>query len=118
MIEARTAFNPFKMKISRREPVVLSIELANTGTEPEMVSLDLTLDQQFSFERSGFKSTDSKRIPEFKPGDKKKFYYDIFPKQMAREGYQPIKMTLTEHYKGFNYVKRKTEKILTLAVEE
>jgi len=118
MIEVRTTFTPFKMKISRREPVVLCVEIRNAGNEPEIVSLDVNLGKQFSFEKTGFKSQLIKRIPEFKPGESKKFYYDVWPKQMLRQGEQGIRVTATEHYKGFNYVKRNYDKVLKLTVEE
>jgi hypothetical protein len=118
MIDVKTSFTPFKMKLSRKEPVVLSLELRNSGTEPEIISFDMQLGQQFSFERAGFKNTVSKKIPEFKPNESKKLYFDIWPKQMVRRGEQPIRLTVTEHYKGFNYVKRKQVKMLKLAVEQ
>jgi uncharacterized membrane protein len=118
MIDIRTAFTPFKMKISRKEPVSLSIELVNSGQEPEIVSLDLMLGSLFSFEKSGFKNEKSEKIPELKPGESKKFYYDVWPKQMLRKGEHGIRLTIIEHYKGFNYVKRKYNKVLRLAVED
>jgi uncharacterized membrane protein len=118
MLEVRTTFTPFKMKISRREPIVLSVDLRNTGAEKEMVSVDLNLGNQFSLEKSGFKSAKAIRLPEFKPGEKKKFYFDIWPKQSARSGEQPITLLVTEHYQGFNYVKKKYDKALTIAVED
>jgi len=118
MLEVRTTFTPFKMKISRREPVLLSVEIKNTGTEPEVVSVDLNLGHQFSLEKSGFKSSEAERIPEFKPGEKKKLYFDIWPKQSVRSGEQPIRLLVTEHYQGFNYVKKNYDKMLSLAVED
>ena len=119
MIEVRTTFNPFKLKIGRREPIVLSIELVNSGPEAEIVSFELNLGYQFSMERTGgFKNTVSERIPKFEPGDSKKYYFDIWAKQAARVGEQPIKLTVVEHYTGFNYVKKKNEKTLHISVEE
>jgi len=118
MIEVRSTFTPFKMKNSRREPVVLSVEIRNAGNEPEIVSLDLNLGGAFSLERSGFKNTATEKIPEFKPGESKKYYYDLFAKQAARAGEYGMKLTVTEHYKGFNYVKRKHDKTLRLVVED
>jgi len=118
MIETRASFNPFKMKISRREPVSLSIELINKGSEPEIVSFELVLGKQFSLERAGFKTTAAGKIPELKPGESKKFYFDIWAKQMLRKGEQGIALTVIEHYQGFNYIKKKYDKLLKLAVEE
>lgn len=118
MLEIRTTFTPFKMKLNRREPVVLSVEIKNTGTEPEIVSIELNLGQQFSLEKSGFKNSDAARMPKFMPGEKKKLYFDIWAKQSARPGEQPIRFLATEHYQGFNYVKKKYDKTLKIAVEE
>lgn len=118
MIEARTTFTPFKMRISRREPVSLSVELVNSGNEPEIVSLELNLGNLFSLEKTGYKSQVLEKIPEFKVGESKKFYYDLWPKQMVRQGEQGLKLSVIEHYKGFNYVKRKYDKVLKLTVEE
>lgn len=118
MIETRTSFIPFKMRIGRKEPVCLLLELLNSGSEPEIVSLELNLGKQFSLEKTGFRNYATEKIPEFKPGETKKFYYDLWPKQMARPGEQEIKLAVTEHYKGFNYVKKTHNRVLKLAVEE
>lgn len=118
MLEIRTSFTPFKMKMSRKEPVTLSVEIANSGTGTEMVSMDLNLGNNFSMERSGFKSFTSMRMPEFKAGEKKKYYFDIWPKQMVRPGEHNILLAAAEHYQDFNYVKKKYDKRLLLSVEE
>ncbi len=118
MINAKTTFTPFKMKISRREPVTLGIELRNEGQETEIVSMELRLGSLFSLEKTGFKTDAIEKIPKFEPGASKKFYYDIWPKQMVRPGEHEIRLNIVEHYKGFNYVKRKQEKKLHVSVEE
>jgi len=118
MIEIRTNFTPYKMKISRREPVVLSLELINSGKEKEIVSFEFVLGQQFSLEKTGYKSEKTEKIPAFGPGEKKKYYFEIWPKQMLRAGEQGMRLTVIEHYQSFNYVKRKQEKVLKLTVEE
>ncbi len=118
MLDIRTSFTPFKMKISRREPISLCIEIENDGAETEIVSFELNLGQQFSFEKTGFKTTAVVKIPEFKPGDIKKSYYDIWPKQAARIGEQAISLVVLEHYQGFNYVKKKHNRVLKVSVEE
>jgi uncharacterized membrane protein len=118
MINVKTTFTPFKMKISRREPVTLSVELENDGQETEIVSLELRLGSLFSLEKTGFKTDAGEKIPKFEPGQKKKFYYDIWPKQMVRPGEHEIRLDVIEHYKGFNYIKRKQEKRLRVSVEQ
>jgi len=80
MLEVRTTFTPFKARISRREPVSLSIEVVNGGQEPEIASFELELGGQFSLEKTGYKSEAMEKIGELKPGENKKYYYDIWPK--------------------------------------
>jgi len=118
MIEIRSTFTPFKMKISRREPITLSVELSNSGSDTEIVTMNLNLGDQFSLEKTGYKNIAIKKMPEFKAGDSKKFYFDIWPKQMARAGEQGIKLAVTEHYNSFEYVKRTYDKVLRVSVEE
>ena len=118
MLDIRTAFTPFKLKISRREPVSLCIEIENDGAETEIVCFELNLGQQFSFEKTGFKTTAVVKIPKFESGEVKKFYYDIWPKQAARLGEQGISLIVLEHYNGFNYVKKTHNKVLKVSVGE
>jgi hypothetical protein len=118
MLEIRTTFTPFKLKISRREPIMLSVEVLNSGTETEIVSVDLNLGQHFSLEKGGFKAAESFKMPDFTPGSKKKFYFEIWPKQSARAGNQPIKLLVTEHYQSFNYVKKNYDRALSISVED
>ena len=117
MIEIKTTFNPFKLRLKRKEPITLSVELANTGKDTEIVSFEMNLGNQFSLERTGFKNTLVERLPKFEPGEKKKYYFDIWAKQAARTGEQPIRLRVTEHYNGFNYIKKKNDKTLHISVE-
>ncbi|MBN2067105.1 MAG: hypothetical protein JW744_01415 [Candidatus Diapherotrites archaeon] len=118
MIEIKTSFNPFRMKLGRKEPVQLCIELVNKDAENTMLSMTLNLGAQFSIEKSGYKTSALERISELKPGASKKFYYEIWPKQSARPGQQPMQLTVLEHYQNFNYVKKEYKKNISLNVED
>ncbi len=118
MIEIRNRFTPFRMKLSRREPVQLTVELINTGQENAMLSMNLNLGAQFSLEKSGYKTAAVERIPELAAGQSKTFYYEIWPKQSVRTGTQELQLTVLEHHQNFNYVKKEYKKNLGLAVEE
>lgn len=118
MLEIRTNFTPFKMKLTRREPVTLSIEMKNIGDSTEIVSFDVDLGNYLSFEKGGFKTTNSDRIMEFGPGQSKKYYLDIWPKQVTNAGEATIMLKATEHYNNLNYVKKKYEKALKLSIDE
>lgn len=118
MLDVKTRFTPFRMKISKREPVQLSVEVTNKGNEKAIVSLNLGLGAYFSLEKGGYKTNAMERIPEMKPGETRKFYYDIWPKQSIREGENKVELNVVEHHQGFNYVKNEYKKNLGLIVEK
>ncbi len=118
MIQINTTFNPFRMRLERREPVSLTIELSNQSDEPKMLTMNVTLSRQLSFERGGYKTEDMARIEKLQPGEKKIFYYDIFPKAGTKPQEQPVTVKVSEHYRSFNYVGNEYTKNLALKVED
>ncbi len=118
MIEVKTKFTPFRLKLARKEPVQLAVELVNKNPENAMLSLNLELGACFSLEKSGYKTGAAEQIPELKPGESKKFYYELWPKHSIRVGAAKIRLTVLEHYQNFNYVKKEYKKGPELIVEE
>jgi uncharacterized membrane protein len=103
--------------LKNREPVSLRLEITNDTDKPQIISYEVTLASELSFEKQGLKSYESDRIESMKPGDKISKYYKIYPKVMARQGEYPITISVTEHYNSFNYVLGKKTKRLGLIVE-
>ena len=118
MIDIRTIFTPFRMKLGRREPVQLSLELINKGEEDAMLSFNLVLGKNLSMEKGGYRTVAMEKIASLAPMAGKKFYYELWPKQTVTAGAQPIQLTVTEHYKDFNYVKKEYKKNLDLVIED
>ena len=116
-ININTNFTPFRLRLSRREPVQLTVDLTNNGNTA-MVSMNVALTPQLSFSKGGFKNRETARIPEFNSSETRRFYFEIWPKASTRLEEQPIVITVFEHYKSFDYIKNKTEKKLSLQVEE
>ena len=110
-------FTPFRLKLSRREPVHLTIDVKNTDADI-MASMDVSLSPQLSFSKGGFKNRIIERLPQLASGEEKRFYFEIWPKASTRIEEQPISITVFEHYKSFDYIKNKTEKKLSLQIEE
>jgi hypothetical protein len=106
------------MKIGRREPVTLRIELINQSNEPKMLSLEVRLGRQLSFEKSGYRTEQTEKIPTMQPAENKVYYYDVFPKANTRSEEQPIVVKVAEHYQNFNYVTKEYTKNLALRVED
>jgi uncharacterized membrane protein len=118
VIAIETYFNPFRIHLSKKEPVSLAVSLKNNGNESKKVSLEVLLTRQFSFDKEGFKNTELKRIDELKAGEQKKFYFDIYPKQMTRIGLHPVVVRVLEHYNNYTYVLKEYKKKLELKVEQ
>jgi len=118
MIDINTKFTPFRLKLSRREPVQLFVELHNAGNADEIVTMEVYLSSQLSFDKSGFRTADTQAIKPLKAGERKHFYYDIWPKASARIEEQPVQIKVLQHYKDMNHVLKKTERDLGLIVEE
>tara|TARA_Y100000310_G_C20648860_1_gene798238 strand:- start:1568 stop:1924 length:357 start_codon:yes stop_codon:yes gene_type:complete len=118
MIQVNTNFTPYRMKIGRREPVNFTVELVNPDDEPKILTLNIALSKQLSFEKGGYKTEIIERIKELPANGKKVFYYSIFPKAGTRTQEQPLMIHVAEHYRDFNYVKKEYKKNLGLKVED
>ena len=118
MVRFNSNFTPLRLKLSRRQPVQLYVEVSNDETENKMVSLYVNLSKDISFEKGGFKTDNVERIPELAPGETKRFYYELHPKPHLDYGEHNVKVTLSNHYNSFDNVKTEKTKNMTLTVEE
>ena len=117
-MELIAKFTPFRMKLSRKEPVQFFVEVLNNEGSDKMLTLKIGLDRTLSFDRGGYKTEEGARIEKLAPHQSKRFYYELFPKQGIKIGEIPVKVKLTEHYNSFEYVQNEVTKNLALKVEE
>lgn len=117
MVNVLTRYTPFRLKLSRKEPVQLSITLENKGNENKMISMEIKLSRHLSLDKGGFRTSESKKIENLGKGAKKQFYYEIWPKQSAMKGEQPVILTVSEHYNNFTHVAKQSVKSIPLTVE-
>lgn len=114
-----TKFTPFRLSLRRKEPVQLYVELVNKSSEDKKLLYEILLGHGISFDKSGFKAKEERKIEQFKAGDKKFFYHQIFPKVSAQYGEIPISIRLIEpHDEAFEFVKKRYSKEITLTVED
>lgn len=118
MMQIKTNFNPYRMKISKKEPVSFTVELKNDSEEAKILTMKITLNKELSFEKAGYKTEAMERINCLASGEKKEFYYNLFPKPMAKTGEHHIKIDIEEHYKNYQYVLNRHKKIVTLRVDD
>jgi hypothetical protein len=117
LVQVSASFNPFRLKLSNRAPVTLQLDVGNNSDEKKIVSVHIALGRQLSFEKGGYKTEETIRLPELAAGEKKRYYYEVYPKAATRLEEQPVQIKVLEHYRDFNYVKSEFTKTLGLKVE-
>jgi hypothetical protein len=118
MIDLRAELSPLRMVLSRREPIELMIELNNNSNKAQMVSLDIFAGDMLAFDKGGRMNYQSKKINEFKAGERIRDYYHIYPRPNANRSIETIRIELNEHFNNsFQYVQSKKVKELTLRID-
>ena len=118
MLQVMTVFRPFRLKISRKEPVELTVLLTNPGPSSAMVSLDLSCGRELSFDKGGFKATEHESLGDIPPGSRIEKIFHLHAKPVTRQGNYTIAIKATEHYKSYNLVEHEYTKKAELIVEE
>jgi len=118
MIDLKAELNPMRMVIARREPVELMIEMNNNTNKSQMVSLEIYSGDMLAFDKGGRVGVESKKIIDFRAGERQRDYYHIYPRPNAQSSSQTITIVINEHFNNsFQYVQSKKIKELTLRVE-
>lgn len=118
MIDFRAELSPIRMVLARREPVELMLELNNNTNKSQMVSIEIHAGDMLAFDKGGRKNVESKKIIEFKAGERMRDYYHIYPRPNATSSVETIRIEVNEHFNGsFQYVQSKKVKELTLRVD-
>ncbi len=118
MLEVRTLFRPYRLKLSRREPVEMALTIMNHGPGSALVSFELDCGRSLSFDKGGFKATESENLGEISPGVRIEKFFHLFAKPVTKVGTHQIKIKATEHFNSYNLVKKEYGKITELIVEE
>jgi hypothetical protein len=117
MIGINARFTPFRMVLKRREPVELRIELTNKSAEEKMASLELKISPRLSLDRVGYKTSDIKRLPKFNPGEKKTFYYEIWPKNPGAYSEEKVVLRILEHKGNYSEVENEVSEDMSIKIE-
>ena len=113
-----TKFTPFRASLYKKEPVQLYVELVNKSREDKKILYEISLGAGISLDKSGIKTHESKKFEPLKAGEKKFYYYQIFPKPIARNGETPITISLIEpEDENYEFVKARYTKRITLTIE-
>jgi hypothetical protein len=118
MIDLRAELSPLRMVVSRKEPVELMIELNNNSNQSQMVSLEIFSGDMIAFDKGGRMNYQSKKITEFKAGERIRDYYNLYPRPNIEKGIQTITIIVCEHFNNsFQYIQSKKVKELAMRIE-
>lgn len=115
MIGINTRTYPYRLDSKGKEPLELYIKLTNSQIK-RLLSIDLVLDEDLSFNSIKPINTDYKRIGEFSPGQAKEIRYYIYPTAAVYPGTKRIKIRVGEHNNDYNVIDNKTETTVTITV--
>jgi hypothetical protein len=116
MLSLKTEFHPYRLRLSSKQPVELYVEVTNNHQKAKMVSMEVVLEDQISFENSGFRNRMVKRWKSFEPGKTFRFYFSIYPKTSTRIGEREVQIRLLEHELTWDTVVREYLKDMPLSV--
>ena len=106
------------MVLARREPVELMVELNNNTNQSQMISLEIYTGDMLAFDKGGRTGIQTKKIMDFKAGERLRDYYHIYPRPNADKSSQTVTIVLNEHFNNsFQYVQSKKVKELTLRID-
>ena len=118
MLDVRTIFRPFRLKISRRAPVELAVTLENRGPGKALFSFDLSCDRGLSFDKGGFRNSESATLGDLGPGRKVERVFYVHAKPVTRQGSYEFNLRAMEHYQSYAMVQGEVKKKFSLIVEE
>ena len=110
MVSIKSVLSPFRLDLSKREPIALRVELTNDSTETKLITFRLIVAKDLSVESTGISNSLEKRLGEIAPGKTYLKYFDIYPKVSTREKDYPARMIIYEHYNEYEFVEREYKK--------
>ncbi len=114
MINIITSLFPFRLNISEKKPVELTIQIKNMGLEAKLISCDIVLDNSISLDKSGLKKSISFRFGEIKANQIISEKLEIYPFQGIKPGDNKIMIKVNEHYLNYDSLREKTEKVIII----
>ena len=117
MVHIKTSLFPYRLVLTRREPVQLSVDVVNNDAEEKTFSIEIEVPRTLGLERAGAKIQDFKKFGPLAPGQEKHLVYDIHGKSSADDTTYPITIMVHEHRAQTNDVARTVTKRVELTVQ-
>ncbi len=118
MVELKTELSPFRIVFGRTKSVELMVQVINDNEKARLVTCDVILSNQLSFEKQGMTNAKTLNLGEMAPAQKALYYFPIYPKMSIEKGEQPIVISVVEHFNNNpDYILSKKTKTIHLRVE-
>jgi hypothetical protein len=118
MVKMNVEMTPFRMTLSKTKSVELMVQVENDSPKERLISLDILLDNQLSFEKQGRTNALSRRLGIMLPNEKFIEYFKIHPKINIVNGEHKLFVTVMEHFENnYEYILSKKTKQIDLVVE-
>ena len=117
MVEIRTELSPLRMILKNKEPVELMVQIRNDSDKTRLISFDLVLGNNLTFEKQGRTNAKTKHLGEMAPGEKVVEYFSIYPNPHIEKGEHIILLSAIEHYNSYQYILAKKTRQISLKVE-
>lgn len=118
MVDIKAEISPLRIVFGKDKSVELMLQITNDSEKKRMISVDIVLGDNLSFDKSGRQNAIVKRFGELNPNEKKLIYLDVFPRMSANRGIEPILISAMEHFNNdYDYILKKKTKELSLRIE-
>jgi hypothetical protein len=117
-LELKSNLFPYRLILSRKEPVELSVKVTNNSPDKKLVTMQIAMARAIALDRGGLKKGADQRLGEMEPGQSKEFVFQVFPKHGVKAAAYPIQIRLIEHFNSYEYIARKVVKSMELIVED
>lgn len=117
-LELKSNVFPYRLVLSRKEPVELSVKVTNNSPEKKLVSMQVAMARALALDRGGLKKGADQRLGEMDSGQAKEFVFHVFPKHGIKPASYPIQIRLFEHFNSYEYIAKRVIKNMELIVED
>ncbi|MBI5553162.1 MAG: hypothetical protein HY917_00295 [Candidatus Diapherotrites archaeon] len=118
MFSIYSNFFPFRLKSSKKDPVLMSVTISNQSNKAKKVTFELALGPHLSLDKGGLKGGEEKRFDAWAAGETKTFTYDVYPRFTITPGEHSVRITVLEHFNDYKYVEKKYSKTVGLMVDK
>ncbi|HLC80110.1 MAG TPA: hypothetical protein VJG83_06900 [archaeon] len=106
------------MKLSRREPIQMRLNIKNLSDKPNLVSFEMQMPQSLALDKSGLKTLQGKQLGNIPSGKSYEEYFEVHARPFIKPGIYTIAIKAIEHYNTYDFVEKVVKKNIEIIVDE